>query len=41
MQRLNYLVMKLNMKRGVAASFEENQDYYEKVLDRVGKKPGS
>lgn len=41
MQRLNYLMMKLNMKRGVSASLEENQDYYEKVLDRVSKKPGS
>lgn len=41
MQRLNYLMMKLNMKRGVSASLEEQQDYYEKVLDRVGKKPGS
>jgi hypothetical protein len=36
MKKLNYLIMKFNMSRRVAAVLEENQVYYEKVLDKVG-----
>lgn len=35
MKRLNYLVMKLNMSRRVPVDLEENQRYFEKVLDRM------
>jgi hypothetical protein len=41
MQKLNYLVMKLNMSRRVSLALEENQHYYEKVLDKMEvKTPG-
>lgn len=39
MKRLNYLVMKLNMTRRGSVALEENQLYYERVVDKVaGKK---
>ena len=34
-KKLNYLIMKLNMTRNVSLALEENQHYFEKVLDRV------
>jgi hypothetical protein len=37
-KKLNYLVMKLNMSRHTSLSLEKNQVYYDKVLDRMGKK---
>jgi len=41
MQKLNYLVMKLNMSRRIPLALEENQHYYEKILDKMEvKKPG-
>jgi hypothetical protein len=40
MKKLNYLIMKYNMSRGVSAVFEENQVYYEKVLEKVGSRGG-
>jgi hypothetical protein len=36
MQKLNYLIMKLNMTRRTSMALEENQHYYEKVVDRMG-----
>jgi hypothetical protein len=39
MKKLNYLIMKLNMARKVSPMLEEDQVYYEKMIDRVsGKK---
>ncbi len=38
MQRLNYLVMKLNMTRKVSPLLEENQRYFEKVIEKLDKK---
>jgi hypothetical protein len=38
MQRLNILIMKLNMMRKVSPLLEEQQRYYEKVLDKIGSK---
>lgn len=38
MKKLNYLIMKLNMTRKVSLALEENQHYYEKVLDRMDSK---
>ncbi len=38
MKKLNYLVMKLNMSRRGSVALEENQVYYEKVVDKVGRK---
>lgn len=38
MKKLNYLVMKLNMTRQGSVALEENQYYYEKVVERVGRK---
>jgi len=35
MQKLNYLIMKLNMKRQVSPLLEENQHYFELLLDKV------
>jgi hypothetical protein len=40
MKKLNFLIMKFNMSRRVAAFLEENQVYYEKVLDKVGTRGG-
>jgi hypothetical protein len=36
MKRLNFMIMKLNMMRRVPPQFEENQVYFEKVVDRLG-----
>ncbi len=36
MKKLNYLIMKLNMTRRVSMALEENQHYYEKVVDKIG-----
>jgi len=36
MKKLNYLIMKLNMTRRVSMALEENQHYFEKVVDRMG-----
>lgn len=41
MKKLNYLVMKLNMSRRVSIALEENQHYYEKVVDKMGGKKES
>jgi len=41
MKKLNYLVMKLNMSRRGSVALEENQVYYEKVVDKVGRKKES
>jgi hypothetical protein len=40
LKKLNYLIMKLNMTRRVSMALEENQHYYEKVVDKMdsGKK---
>ena len=39
MKKLNYLVMKLNMTRRGSVALEENQLYYERVVDKIaGKK---
>ena len=38
MKKLNYLVMKLNMTRRGSVALEENQYYYEKVVEKVGRK---
>ena len=36
LKKLNYLIMKLNMTRRVSMALEENQHYFEKVVDRMG-----
>jgi hypothetical protein len=36
MKKLNYLIMKLNMTRRGSVALEENQQYYEKVVDKIG-----
>lgn len=41
MKKLNYLIMKLNMTRRVPLQLEENQRYFEKVLDKIGERKGS
>jgi len=38
MKKLNYLVTKLNMTRQGSVALEENQYYYEKVVEKVGRK---
>jgi hypothetical protein len=35
-KKLNYLIMKLNMTRRTSLALEENQQYYEKVVDKIG-----
>jgi hypothetical protein len=35
-QKLNFLIMKLNMSRRVSPLLEESQHYFEKVLDKIG-----
>ena len=40
-KKLNYLVMKLNMSRHVSLVFEENQRYFEKLVDKMGSKKES
>lgn len=34
-KKLNFLIMKLNMIRSVPVNMEENQVYYEKIVDRI------
>ncbi|HQN18310.1 MAG TPA: DUF1992 domain-containing protein, partial [Syntrophobacteraceae bacterium] len=36
-KRLNYLIMKLNMTRSTSLALEENQHYFERVVDKIGK----
>jgi hypothetical protein len=38
MKKLNYLIMKLNMTRRSSLALEENQKYYERVVDRMDTK---
>jgi len=38
MKRLNFLVMKLNMMRNVSPLLEESQRYYDKVVEKMGRK---
>lgn len=35
MQKLNYLIMKLNLTRKGSVALEESQLYYEKIMDRI------
>ena len=37
-KRLNYLIMKLNMSRRSSLDLEKNQLYYEKLVEKMGKK---
>jgi hypothetical protein len=37
MKKLNFMIMKLNMIRPVSPLLEENQHYYEKVVDKISK----
>ena len=37
MKKLNYLVMKLNITRRGSVALEENQYYYERVVDKMGR----
>ena len=41
MKRLNFMIMKLNLMRKVSPLFEEDQVYYEKVVERVAQKEKS
>jgi len=36
LKRLNFLVMKLNMMRKVPVSWEENQRYIDRIVERLG-----
>jgi hypothetical protein len=36
LKRLNFLVMKLNMMRKVPVSWEENQRYLDKIVEKLG-----
>jgi hypothetical protein len=38
MKKLNYLIMKLNVTRRSSLALEENQIYYERVVDKIGSK---
>jgi len=38
MKKLNLLIMKLNMTRRVSLELEENQKYYDKIVDKLEKK---
>ena len=37
-KKINYMIMKLNMMRRKPASLEEKQIYYNKLVDKVGRK---
>ncbi|MGO9555615.1 MAG: DnaJ family domain-containing protein [Syntrophobacteraceae bacterium] len=37
-KKLNYLIMKLNMSRRSPLDLEKNQVYYEKLVEKMGKK---
>ncbi len=39
MKKLNFQIMKLNLMRPVSPLLEENQVYYEKVVERFSPKP--
>lgn len=41
MQKLNYLIMKLNMTRKVTLDLEQDQVYYERILEKVAPPKGS
>jgi uncharacterized protein (DUF2236 family) len=36
LKRLNFLVMKLNMMRKVPVSWEENQRYIDRIVEKLG-----
>ncbi|MDR3569251.1 MAG: DUF1992 domain-containing protein [Syntrophobacteraceae bacterium] len=38
MKKLNFLIMKLNMTRRSSLSLEKNQVYYDRVVEKMGKK---
>jgi hypothetical protein len=37
-KKLNYLIMKLNMSRRGSLDLEKNQLYYDRLVDKMGKK---
>ena len=37
-KKLNYLIMKLNMSRRSSLDLEKNQVYYEKLVEKMGKR---
>jgi hypothetical protein len=41
MKKLNYLILKLNMTRQGSLELEQNQLYYERVLDKITPRKGS
>ena len=41
LQKLNFLIMKLNETRRGSVQWEEKQLYYEKVVEKVGARKGS
>ena len=41
LQKLNFLIMKLNEMRRGSVQWEEKQLYYEKVVEKVGARKGS
>ena len=41
LKRLNFLVMKLNMTRECPVQFEENERYYEQLVEKFSKGKGS
>jgi len=41
LKRLNFLVMKLNMMRERPVKFEENERYYDQVVEKFSKGKGS
>jgi hypothetical protein len=38
LQKLNFLIMKLNEMRKGSVQWEEKQRYYEKIVDKVGSR---
>jgi hypothetical protein len=40
-KKINYLIMKLNTMRNGSVQWEENQLYYEKMVEKVGASKGS
>jgi hypothetical protein len=40
LQKLNFLIMKLNEMRKGSVQWEEKQLYYEKIVDKVGSRKG-
>jgi hypothetical protein len=41
LQKLNFLIMKLNEMRKGSVQWEEKQVYYEKIVEKVGARKGS